>query len=138
MHMNKQRRGGSLIEATLVLMLVLTLFFSIFDTGYVLFEHHTLLHQARTAARYAAINPDDLPAIRNMVLYGNTAAPHGNPPGVFGLESSMVSVEREDDWTPEDRIVITVSGYRYTLITPFIAGAFTGRPISVSAPVETQ
>ena len=136
--MNKQRRGGSLIEATLVLMLVLTLFFSIFDTGYVLFEHHTLLHQARTAARYAAINPDDLSAIRNMVLYGTTVAPHGDPPGVFGLESAMVSVAREDDWTPEDRIVITVSGYRYTLITPFIAGAFTGRPISVSAPVETQ
>ena len=97
-----------------------------------------MLHQARTAARYGAINPDDLTAIRNIVVYGNTAAPHKNPPGIFGLQSSMVSVARQDDWTPEDRIVITVSGYHYTLITPFMAGVFTGRPISVSAPVETQ
>src|SRR4051812_21479257 len=136
--MNNKCRGGSLVESTLVMMVLLTLFFSIFDLGYVLFEHHTLLHQARTAARYGAIYPDDLPAIRNMVLYGKTAAPHQNPPGVFGLQTSMVSVARRDDWTPEDRIVITVSGYHYTLITPFMAGVFTGRPISVSAPVETQ
>ena len=39
--MNKQRRGGSLIESTLVMMVLLTLMFSIFDSGYVLFEHHT-------------------------------------------------------------------------------------------------
>src|SRR6266567_9078678 len=128
MHMNKQRRGATLIESTLVLIVLLTLMFSIFDLGYVLFEHHTLLHQARTAARYGAINPDDLTAIQNMVIYGSTAAPHDNPPGIFGLRASMVSVDRADDWTPEDRIVITVSGYHYTLVTPFMAGVFTGRP----------
>src|SRR5947209_5424646 len=100
--MKKHRRGGSLVESTLVMIVLLTLFFSIFDVGYVLFEHHTLLHQARTAARYGAINPSNLPAIRNMVLYGSTAAPHENVAGVFGLESSMVSVVRRDDWTPED------------------------------------
>jgi hypothetical protein len=136
--MNKQRRGSSLIEASLVLLVFLTLLFSIFDFGFVLFEHHTLLHQARTAARYGAIQPDDLTAVRNIVLYGNTSAPRNNPPGVFGLETSMVKAARVDDWTSEDRIVITVSGYHYTLITPFMAGKFTGRPITVSAPVENQ
>jgi hypothetical protein len=136
--MNKERRGGSLIESTLVLMVLLTLMFSIFDFGFVLFEHHTLLHQARTAARYGAINPDDLTAIRNIVIYGRTGAPHDNPPGIFGLRASMVHVDRADDWTPEDRIVIKVSGYRYTMITPFMAGTFTGKPITVSAPVENQ
>src|SRR5690348_492998 len=108
--MNRKRRGGSLIESTLVMMVFLTLMFSIFDAGYVLFEHATLLHQARTAARYGAISPEDLPAIRNIVVYGNAAAPHNTPPGIFGLQSSMVRVARHDDWTPEDRIVITVSG----------------------------
>src|SRR5689334_10011408 len=125
--MKKPRRGATLIEATLVLMMLLTLMFSIFDLGFVLFEHHTLLHQARTAARYGAINPDDLAAIQNIVIYGNTAAPHDHPTGIFGLRSSMVAVDRADDWTPEDRIVITVSGYQYTLVTPFVAGVFTGR-----------
>lgn len=134
----QSRRGGSLVESTLVLMVLLTLLFSIFDFGWVLFEHHTILHQARSAARFGAINPEDSTAVQNEVLYGQVAAPHGNPPGIFGLTASMVNVNRADAWTPEDRIVITVSGYRYTVITPFMAGGFTGRPITVSSPVETQ
>src|SRR5437764_14186771 len=103
MRMKRQRRGGSLIESTLVLMVLLTLMFSIFDAGYVLFEHHTLLHQARTAARYGAIHPDDTTAIRNVVLYAGTTAPGDDAPGVFGLRPSMVAVSRQGDWTPEDR-----------------------------------
>ena len=136
--MNRKSRGGTVIEATLVLMVLLVLMFSIFDFGYVLFEHHTLLHQARTAARYGAINPDDLTGMQNIVMYGSTSAPSKNPPGFFGLQSKMVSAVRVGDWTPEDRIVITISGYQYTIVTPFMAGVFTGRPITVSAPVEVQ
>src|SRR6266542_1713257 len=130
-HREKQR-GGSLVESTLVLLVLLTLMFYIFDLGYVMFEHHTLLHQARTAARYGSLNPSDLAAVRNMVLYGQPAAPAGNPPGFFGLQASMVSVARQNSWTAEDRITITIQGYRYTLITPFLAGTFTGRPIAVA------
>jgi len=136
--MRKKCRGASLIECTLVLMLFLTIMFSIFDLGYVFFLHHTLLHQGRTAARYGAVNPGDLNGIANLVRYGSTAAPPNHAPGIFGLESSMVNVARLNPWTPEDRIVITVSGYHYTLVTPFIAGRFTGRPIVVGAPVEVQ
>ena len=134
----KRQHGGSLVESTLVLMVFLTLMFSIFDLGYVMFEHHTLMHQARTAARYGSINPSDLDAVRNMVMYGQPAAPHDNPAGFFGLRSSNVNVARQNNWTPEDRITITISGYHYTLVTPFMAGTFTGKPIVVTLPVETQ
>jgi hypothetical protein len=71
-------------------------------------------------------------------MYGQPTAPRENPPGLFGLQPSMVSVARQDNWTTEDRITITIAGYRYTLITPFMAGTFTGRPITVTLPVETQ
>ena len=134
----KNSRGGTLIESTLVLMVLLTLLFSIFDVGYVMFEHHTLLHQARAAARYGSMNPANLTAIRSLVVYGSTNPPGGQPAGLFGLQDSMVNVVRQGDWTPEDRITITISGYHYTLITPFMAGTFTGRPITVTLPVETQ
>jgi hypothetical protein len=50
----------------------------------------------------------------------------------------MVNVVRQNSWTPEDRITITISGYHYTLVTPFLAGTFTGKPIAVTLPVETQ
>jgi len=132
----RRQHGGTLVESTLVLMVMLTLMFSIFDLGYVMFEHHTLLNQARAGARYGSINPSDLTAIRNVVMYGQPVHEQGN--GFFGLKSSMVAVQRHNSWTPEDRITITISGYHYTLITPFLAGSFTGRPIAITIPVETQ
>jgi len=122
----------------MVLMLLLVFFFSIFDFGYVMFEHHTILHRARTAARYGAINPGDLNGTRSMVLYSTPTPPDNNATAIFGLTSSMVSVTRIDASTPEDRINITVSGYHYTFITPGMAGVFVGRPIQISMPVETQ
>ena len=134
----KSRGGNSLVESTLVLMVFLTLLFSVFDFGWVLFEHHTILNQARGAARFAAIHPEDLTALQNMVLYGQATAPPRKATGIFGLQPAMVNVSRTDEWTPEDRIVIAISGYQYTVITPFMAGRFTGRPIEVSSPVETQ
>jgi TadE-like protein len=137
-HNQFDSRGSALVEATLVHMLLLMFLFSIFNFAYVLFEHQTLMHQARTAARYGAINPTNLTAVQSMVIYGQPAAPDGSPAGIFGLEPSMVSVTRPDQGTSEDRIVIVVSGYKYTLIIPGMAGVFTGRPIQVSMPVETQ
>ena len=77
-------------------------------------------------------------AVQNQVLYGQPTAPHGNPPGIFGLVAGKVVPLRVDPWTPEDRIVITISDYYYTVITPFMAGRFKGKPIEVSIPVETQ
>jgi hypothetical protein len=51
------RRGNAIIEATLTLTLFLTVLFSIYDFGWVLFFHPTLVHQARTAAGFAAVKP---------------------------------------------------------------------------------
>ena len=44
----KSQRGNAIIEATLTLSLFLTVLFSIYDFGWVLFFHQTLVHQART------------------------------------------------------------------------------------------
>ena len=42
-------RGAVVIEATLTLLVFLLLVFSLFDFGYVLYFHHTLMQQARAA-----------------------------------------------------------------------------------------
>jgi Flp pilus assembly protein TadG len=132
----QRSRGSALVEASLVTMVVMSLLLSIFEFGYIMFAHHTLLHQARVAARYGAVNPSDLTAVQNMVLYSQTSVPSGQPHGRFGLTPSMVNVVRSDTGTTQDRIVITISNYTYTLILPFLAGSFTGRPIAVGIPVE--
>jgi hypothetical protein len=129
----KARAGTALVEATLTLMLFLVLLFSLFDFGFVMYLHQSFVNQARAAARYGAANSADTTQIKNLVLYGQTT-PTRTP--FMGLQASNVTVTRSNPGTRADRINITISGYHYPLITPGLAGTYTGRPIHVSAPVE--
>jgi hypothetical protein len=136
---DSRRRGSVIVESTLILMMFLMIVFGISDFGFVLFQHQTLIHRTRTAARYGVIHPTDLTGIQNIVLYGQPSLPAGKStgdPGIFGIMPSMVDVSRADAGETEDRIKITLSGYRYTFVAPLIAGRFTGKPIRVSLPVE--
>ena len=130
----KNQRGNAIIEASLTLTLFLTLLFSIYDFGWVLFFHQTLVNQARTGARYAAVHPTSLDLAQNMVLYGQTV---GSGTGILGIDPATVSVTRNG--TPggiDDRITVTISGYQYQLITLGWAGTYNGKTITVSIPVE--
>lgn len=131
---NNRQKGSALLEATLVLMLFLTFMMSLFDFGYSLFLHQSFVHAARSGARYGAINPDDLTAIKNMVLYNQTT---GSGNGTMGLAPSAVTVARNGTPSgPDDRIVVTVSGYAFTWITPGFAGRKTGSSIVMTLPIE--
>ena len=76
------QRGNALIEAALTLSLFLTMLFSLYDFGWILFFHQTLVHQARTGARYAAVNPGSsgpgrfkLPvAVGELTVSGNSVS----------------------------------------------------------------
>jgi Flp pilus assembly protein TadG len=128
------RGGHSLIEATLTLTLFLTFLFSIYDFGWVLFYHQTLVHQARTGARYAAVNPGNLDAAKNLVLYNQTTA---GTNGMLGLQSSNVTVTRLGTaGDVNDRVNVTISGYQFVFVTLGFAGTYNGKPITVSIPVE--
>lgn len=130
----KGKRGNAIIEATLTLSLFLTILFSLYDFGWVLFFHQTLVHQARTGARYAAVNPGSLTSAKNMVLYNQTS---GSGSGMLGLQPSNVSVTRDGTaGATDDRITVTISGYQYTMITLGWAGSYNGKPITVCIPVE--
>jgi hypothetical protein len=126
------RRGNALVESALTVGLFLT--FSIFDFGWTLFFHQTLVHQARTGARYAAVNPDSLDAAKNLVLYNQTTA---GTSGIFGLQPANVTVTRNGAaGAIDDGINVNISNYQFVLITFQWAGSHTGRPINVSIPVE--
>jgi hypothetical protein len=139
---NPSRRGNALVEAALTLSLFLTILFSIYDFGWTLFLHQTLVHRARTGARYAAINPGDLIGARNLVLYDQntvvqTALAVAGTPGTFGVLPSNVTVTRNGAvGTTEDRISVNISGYHFLFITFGFAGTHDGKPINVSVPVE--
>ncbi len=128
-------KGAAVVEASLTLTLFLLILFSLFDFGYTLFLHQTIVHRVRAAARYGAIYPGDLNTVKNYVVYNQ---PTGSGPGMFGLEPSNVAVTRTGLGTTADRINLTVSNYRFTFVTFGYAGPKTGKPIMVSIPVEGE
>jgi Flp pilus assembly protein TadG len=129
------QRGNAIIEASLTLTLFLTILFSIYDFGWVLFFHQTLVAQARSGARFAAINPTSLASAKNIILYNQTANVGGV--GILGVDPADVSVTRDGTaGAIDDRITVTISGYQYQLITLGWAGTYNGKTIIVSIPVE--
>ena len=130
----RSRRGNALVESALTLSLFLTFLFSIFDFGWTLFFHQTLVHQARTGARYAAVNPGSLDAAKNLVLYNQTST---GSTGMLGLQPSNVTVTRLGTvGDVDDRVNVTISGYQFVFVTLGFAGTYNGKPITVSIPVE--
>ena len=123
-----------MLEATLTLILFLSMLFSLFDFGYDLFLHQTFANQARLGVRYGAVNPGDTTRIKNMVLYGATT---GSGNGFMGLAPSSVSVTRLGTvGGSDDRIQVVISGYSWVSLTPGYSGSRTGKPITVVMPVE--
>lgn len=130
----KGQRGNAMLEASMTLFVFSTMLFSVYDFSWELFFHQTLVSQARAGARYGAVNPGSTTAIQNMVLYNGTT---GSGSGVLGLTSSNVTVSRAGTaGGTDDHIVVTITGYHYTLITFAFAGSHPGQDIIASAPVE--
>lgn len=131
----KHSKGAAMIESTLVLTLYLVMVFSIFDFGYVMFLHSTLVNRARAAARYGALNPSDTAGIENYVLYGTSS---GTGAGLFGLTASNVNASRSGSGTTADRITVTVTQYPFSFVTPWHAANNKGKDITVVIPVENN
>ena len=131
----KHERGNVLVESSLILIVIMSMLISIFDFGQVLFLHQSLTERVREALRYGTVNAYDATAIQNYVIYGQPSPPDGAVAN-YSLTAAMVSVQRADTGTPEDRIVITVSNYPYVFLSPFIAGQQRGAPITETLPYE--
>ena len=130
---SRKQRGAAMIESALTLPIFLFFTFGLFDFSWVLFRHQVFVHQAQTAARYGAVNPTDLTAIKNMALYNN---PAGGTVGLFGLQPANVTVARNGQGTTADRIVVTISNVVFNFVSPGHSGNFTGQPITAVANVE--
>jgi Flp pilus assembly protein TadG len=132
----KRSRGSVVVEAGLTFVILVFLLMGVFDFAQFLFIHQALADRARSAARWGAFNnPTDTTSIQNMVMYNQTTAPTGATSGSFGLTSSMVSVTTPDSGTDNYRLLVTISNYPYQVLSPTIAGTYTGPNITVSVPL---
>jgi Flp pilus assembly protein TadG len=131
----RRDRGSAMLESVLSLIALLTALIGILDLGQFLFMHQMITERVRAAASYGSRSPYDPAAIQNVVLFGTATPAVGQTP-MFNLPASTVAVSRRDAGTTEDRIVVSVTGYPITFLTPGIAGVATGIPIRVTATYD--
>ena len=134
-HRRPARKGNTFVEGALVLSVTMFTLIGIVDVGQVLLLHQGLAERVRAGARYAVVNPYNTTNIRNVVLY-NTPTPGQNPQALLSLTASMVTVTRLGAGTPEERLKISITNYPYRFFTPWLARAYTARPISLTIPIE--
>ena len=77
--------------------------------------------------------------IVNMVLYNQPAAPTDGTPSMFNLQPNMIAVRYTCDnnaESPSYEVVVTISGYQYQMLAPYIAGTKVGKDIVATSPTE--
>jgi hypothetical protein len=140
------RRGAAMVEAVLIMPLFLMFWFGIVDWGITFWTHQSLVFAANEAARWGVVHGYDPVAMSNLVVYGTTSPSTGQ--GMrFGINPSNVTVSLvcasgvtcgtdASDLSSSRRIVIQIKNYQRSHFTPFLAGSYTGRTITVSLPTE--
>ena len=132
----QRRRGSTLVESSVVLLLFLVILIGVLDAGQILFFHQFLTDRARSGARYAVVHAYNADAIANVVAYLD-ASPAPGTRGLFGLTAAMVQVNRYDAGTAADRVSVKITGYEMRFLSPWLAGAFTPGPFQAVAPIES-
>ena len=132
----KGRQGSVIIESALIFVVFAGMLIGAMDFAQFLFIHQALVERARYAARWGAIqDATDATSIRNMVLYYQAATPAAGTQTYFGLTAQNITVTNPGVNTDNYRLNIKISGYSYTVLSPFIAGIYTGIPVTVSVPL---
>lgn len=138
---NKSRRrrtssGNTIIETALIFLVFFPMLLGAFDFGQFLFVHQALVERARYAARWGAINDaTNTASIVNMVLYNQSSAPASGTPTYFNLTSNNVAVTDPGSGTDNYFLEVQISGYSYSVLSPYITGSYIGPAITVSVPL---
>jgi Flp pilus assembly protein TadG len=142
----RTNNGSVIVETALIFLIFAGLMIGAFDFGQFLFIHQALVERARYAARWGAINDaTDSTSITNMVLYNQAATPASGTASYFNLtagttdaqghQSGNVFVSNPGSGTDNYRLTIQISGYSYSVLSPYITGSYTGPPVTVSVPL---
>jgi len=129
-------KGNAMLETSLIFVIFAFLFIGAFDFGQFLLIHSSLVERARYALRWGAINdPTNTTAIRNMVLYNQSATPADGTPAYYGLTSGNVAISTSGSGTDDYSVTMRISGYTYNMFSLTIAGSYTGPAITVTVPL---
>jgi Flp pilus assembly protein TadG len=140
--MARRRRassGNTIVETALIFLVFFPMLLGAFDFGQFLFIHQALVERARYAARWGAINDaTDTASICNMVLYNQSTTPTAGTASYFhltGCNPGNVVVTNPGSGTDNYYLEVRISGYSYSVLSPYITGSYTGPAITVSVPL---
>ena len=129
-------KGNAMVETALIFIVFASLFIGAFDFGQFLLIHSSLVERARYALRWGSVNgPTNTTAIRNMVLYNQSATPADGTPTYYGLSADNLAISTADSGTDNYRLTMRISGYSYNMFSLRIAGSYTGPAITVTVPL---
>ena len=126
-----------MLESTLVLTVFLMAFLEVLDIGQVMFFEAMLGDRARAGARYAVVNTYDPTAIANVVAY-NSPYSSGQSSGLFGLQPSMVTVNRYNAGVAGDRVEVIISNFPMAFAGPFVQGSYASRQFRAVLPAQSM
>ncbi len=126
------RRGQSLIEATLVMLVFFALLFGVIDCGQVMYSRQALQDRVQSAVRYASLHPYDGTGeqVANLILYGELTA--SQKPAFLDLTRGNIQVR-----STGDLLTVAIVNYDSHFFSPWLRQIVSPRPIVVSAPMAT-
>ena len=132
----RNQRGSALVEGSLIFLVFFAMLIGAFDFGQFLFLQHAILERGRYAARWGAVNdPTNTAAIKNMILYNQSAAPPSGTATYFNISADNVSVATADSGTDNYRLTVKITGYTYRIYSLWIGGTYTGPPVNIVQPL---
>lgn len=137
----RNRRGQSLVEGTLVLLVFFAMLFAVIDCGQVLVAHQALVERVRSAVRWGVVRPWDGNGqqIANLILYSQAKEPGSAVETYLGLTRENVQV-RYSPSTPsrpdDETLTVAIVNYHYRFMSPWVTSALVNpRPVLISAPM---
>ena len=141
MRVKNRQKGSAMLEAALITTPTLAMFVFILQMGMILATQQYYMERARAGARYATTvpyNSSDTTPIKNFVCFGSTTAPSGATSGLFGLRTTMVTVDRLGTaGTWNDRIQVRISGYSMVSYIPWLSRTITGKTLVATVPTQS-
>jgi Flp pilus assembly protein TadG len=137
-----RRRGQSLVESTLVLLVFFAMLLGVIDCGQVLYAHQALEERVRSAVRWGAMHPFDGTGeqVASLILYNQTDQAGSAAPGYLGLTRANIQVRHQASTAeqPDDeRISVAIVNYQSHFFSPWIARTIVSpRPVFISEPMS--
>ncbi|HOK45974.1 MAG TPA: pilus assembly protein [Bryobacteraceae bacterium] len=115
----KARSGSAIIEMTIAVPLLVSLFLGCFQFGYAFYLYNELTQAVRAGGRYASVRhylsltetptADYINAVRNMVVYGHPEG--GTVPVVRGLRPEHVTVQMMFEKNIPARVRVSIDNF---------------------------